>query len=242
MTNVTALKTNPTKPAPRVPSVEEATHDLEQIEARIVENAHAIAECEARMGADYKSVAAGGEVAGSDDLGRLLGEQRALGSMQIRAQEALERAEARERARVAISNMAVLRQRLADRAELARQAEAGLEAAVQALAKLHYAGIEFVREMASMRGTRSMKTKHGTLGLATDSIAGGQNLQWLVEGYLTSRLSWWRSEQGGHLSGHLFAERVEGQGSGFANELEILMGIVDLNPEDVAAVEAERAA
>lgn len=243
MTNVTALKTNQTKPAPRVPSVEEATHDLEQLGARIVENARAIAECEAQMGADYKSVAAGGAVAGSDELGRLLGEQHALAAMKSRAEEMLEAAKKRAFTLSVLAARGEARAKLDEYDRLAEIVAARIDDLAEALQALREHGRNFVRELRHKRHFKNgTLTSDGWSMLPVDAMLGDDNVKFLAESQLASALGWWRTEHG-HVPGdNHFGRRIRAQTEQWVQGIDDALDVANLDGQELKAIAAERVA
>lgn len=244
MAKVTALKTNQADPAPRVPSVEEATHDLEQLEARIVENAQAIAECEAHMSADYKSVAAGGAVAGSDELGRLLGEQRALGAMKARAEEVLEAAKKRAFTLDVLAARRDARAKLDEYDRLADIVADRINDLAEALQALRAHGGSFVRELRRKRHFKNgALTPDGWSMLPMDAMLGDDNIKFLAESHLITALGgWWRTEHGAASGDTHFGRRIQAQTAQWVQGIDDALDVANLDGQELKAIAAERAA
>lgn len=244
MTNVTALKTNEINPAPRVPSVEEATHDLERLEARIVENARAIAECEVRMGADYKSVAAGAAVAGSDELGKLLGEQRALTAMKTRAEEMLEAAKKRAFTLDVLAARREARAKLDEYDRLAEIVADRIDDLGEALQALRAHGGSFVRELRRKRHFKNgTLTSDGWSMLPVDAMLGDDNVKFLAEAHLVSILGgWWRTEHGSLPGDNHFGRRIKAQTEQWVHGIDDALDVANLDGQELKAIAAESAA
>ena len=234
---------NTTQPIiPNPPELPDAMVDVTRLELKLEAKQREIEALEQQAGLDYREVASGGNVplAHSDQMIKLMAEERTLRAMLERARAVLERAKVRAFTRGVLAKADQMREFLRTRDQVGKQAEAKLAELADLLRTLQENGRQCLTAFRGLRG-RNQQTDKGVVVTEIAALAQGSHLQHLAMMDLQRRLEWWRYDLTPPYGGPQFSVGIVDASAALRGEFDQLMGIHELEPGEIAAVRAEMA-
>lgn len=196
-----------------------------------------------QLGDGFLDVADGGEVNKDAQrrLADLLAEKMALESMIKRAAQHVKSAERRLFARGIVAGADGMRELLSKRDQLADEAEKHLAAFASVAAELLQNGAHVVNGIHRLRG-RNRSTGRGEIALELASLAQPRHLQHLLMIDLVRRIRGLQYDAMPPYGGHSFAVGMRDATAALRGEFHDVMGLVQLDAEELAEIKAELAA
>lgn len=226
-----------------LPELPDAQLDVTRLELKLETKQREIEALEQQAGRDYREVAAGADVPlqHSEQMAKLMAEERTLRAMLERAQAVLERARVRAFTRGVLTKADQMRGCLRARDQLGKQAQEKLAELSELLQSLQENGRQCLSAFRGLRG-RNTQTDKGVVVAEISSLAEGSHLQHLAMMDLQRRLRWWHYDLTPPYGGPEFSVGIVDASAALNGEFDQLMGVSELEPEEIAAVRAEMAA
>lgn len=236
MNTTQPITTNP-------PELPDAMVDVTRLGLKLEAKQREIEALEHQAGRDYREVSAGGDVPlqHSEQMARLMAEERTLRAMLERAQAVLERAKVRAFTRGVLTTADQMRGYLRARNQVGKQAQAKLAELADLLNALQENGRQCLNAFRGLRG-RNTQTDKGVVVAEIGALAEGGHLQHLAMMDLNRRLGWWQYDLVPPYGGPEFSVGIAAASAALNGEFDQLMGIHELEPDEIAAVRAEMVA
>lgn len=236
MNTTQPITTNP-------PELPDAMVDVTRLGLKLEAKQREIEALEQQAGRDYREVAAGADVPlqHSEQMAKLMAEERTLRAMLERAQVVLESAKRRAFSRGVVKGHDQMDSHLRSRNRFGKQTQTKLAEVAELLESLRENGRQCLAAFRALRG-RNTQTDKGVVVAEISALAQGSHLQHLVMMDLNRRLGWWHYDQTPPYGGPEFSVGVAAASAALRGEFDQLMGIYELEPDEIAAVRAEMAA